>query len=94
MRGFVMIAIVGLACSGVVAPVAAQTGPPSSLSGGTSSEAEGAHGESLSTKLNRSDGVISPKSDVDPGIHVQAPDPHPNSTPVVPPAATGGGNAK
>ena len=51
-------------------------------------------GDSLSTKLSRSGGVISPKGDVDPGIGTAAPDPRPNSTPVIPPSATGGGSAK
>ena len=66
----------------------AQTPPPSSIHGPATS------GQSLSTKLSESNGVIKPKADIDPGIHVPAPDPHPNSTPVVPPAATGGGTAK
>ena len=51
-------------------------------------------GESLSSKLSRSDGVIKPKEDVDPAMHKPAPVPHPNSTPVIPPSANGGGNAK
>ena len=51
-------------------------------------------GDSLSSKLNKSGGVIAPSADVDPAIRVPAPDPHPNSTPVIPPAATGGNTAK
>lgn len=51
-------------------------------------------GDNLSTKLSHSGGVITPKSDVDPGIGKSAPDPHPNSTPVIPPSATGGSSAK
>ena len=58
------------------------------------STVQGGQDESLSTKLSNSGGVIVPKIDVDPGIHAQAPDPRPNSTPVIPPAATGGGTAK
>ena len=50
--------------------------------------------ESLSSKLNKSGGVITPKDDVDPAMRVPAPDPRPNSTPVIPPSATGGNTAK
>ena len=66
----------------MVAPAVAQTTAPATKD------------ESLSTKLSKSDGVIKPKTDVDPGIKVPAPDPHPNSTPVIPPSATGGNSAK
>lgn len=59
---------------------------PTSLQNGRS--------DSLSTKLNKSGGVIKPKGDVDPGMNAGAPVPHPNSTPVIPPSATGGQNAK
>lgn len=50
--------------------------------------------ESLSSKLNRTNGVITPNANVDPGMRVPAPDPHPNSMPVIPPSANGGNNAK
>ena len=71
--------------------VAQSAGPatqqaPTTIQGGT--------GESLSSKLNKSGGVIAPKSDVDPGIHTSVPDPQPGSTPIIPPSATGGGSAK
>jgi hypothetical protein len=46
----------------------------------------------LSDKLDKSDGVIKPPSDVDPGMAKQAPVPNPNSTPVIPPPGTPGGN--
>ena len=55
---------------------------------------QGGRSESLSTKLSKSGGVITPQGDTDPKMHVPAPDPHPNSTPVIPPAATGGNTAK
>ena len=70
-------------------PALAQTAAPNagnSMQTGTS--------ESLSSKLNKSDGVITPNTSVDPGIKVQAPVPQPNSTPVIPPSATGGNTAK
>ena len=50
--------------------------------------------ESLSSKLNKSNGVITPNTGVDPGIKVPAPVPQPNSTPVIPPSAIGGNSAK
>ncbi len=84
MKRLAAAAIAGFATVGFAA---AQTNAPSSTE-------DGGKGQSLSSKLNKSDGVITPKADVDPGIHVPAPDPRPNSMPVVPPAATGGGTAK
>lgn len=54
----------------------------------------GGSGESLSSKLDRTGGVIAPKEDVDPAIRVPAPEPRPNSTPVIPPSQNGGGTAK
>jgi hypothetical protein len=47
----------------------------------------------LSKKLDRTNGVIAPPSDVDPGIQKSAPVPNPNSTRVIPPP-TGGVQAK
>ncbi len=55
---------------------------------------QGGSGESLSSKLTKSGGVIAPKSDVDPGIGTSAPDPQPSAMPVIPPSATGGDTAK
>ncbi len=81
------------------APALAQTDVPSSsgngklIQGGASAPA-GGRSESLSTKLNKSDGVIKPNSNVDPGMKVPAPVPQPNSMPVIPPSATGGNSAK
>ncbi|WP_232629630.1 hypothetical protein [Methylobacterium sp. Leaf118] len=45
----------------------------------------GTTGSTLSDKLQKSDGVIKPPSDVDPEIKTIPPDPSPNSTPVIPP---------
>ncbi|GJE77441.1 hypothetical protein BGCPKDLD_4045 [Methylorubrum suomiense] len=47
-------------------------------------------GTTLSDKLEKSDGVIKPPAGVDPEIRTIAPDPTPNSTPVIKPP----GNAK
>lgn len=83
-----LVAIAAITLVAMASTVSAQT-PPSSVNSDAQTE-----GGSLSSKLSKSDGVITPKNDVDPGIHAEAPVPHPNSTPVVPPAATGGGTAK
>lgn len=48
-------------------------------------------GRSLSDKLDEGGGVIKPPLGMDPGIIAPAPVPHPNSTPVIPPAGTPGG---
>ena len=68
------------------APAIAQTDAQTSMQSGGS--------ENLSSKLSKSGGVITPKSNVDPDMKVPAPAPHPNSTPVIPPSATGGNSAK
>jgi hypothetical protein len=44
----------------------------------------------LSDQLSRSGGVIKPRTDVDPQMHHPAPDPGPQSTPVIPPPGTSG----
>lgn len=46
---------------------------------------------SLSDRLDKSDGVIKPQEDIDPKIAKPAPEPHPNSTPVIPPPGSPGG---
>ena len=88
----IAVAVIGLvaataarAQSPAPGSVPAQTQAPTTLQDG---------GGNLSSKLSRSGGVIAPKGDVDPGIGKAAPDPRPNSTPVIPPSATGGGSAK
>ena len=91
----------GLIALLAAAPVAAQTtAPPPPGSPQTIPEKQsttplqGGRSDSLSSKLSKSGGVITPNTNVDPGIHVPAPDPHPNTTPVIPPSATGGDTAK
>jgi len=49
-------------------------------------------GETLSERLDRNSGVIHPPAGLDPDIAVPAPNPHPNSTPVIPPPGAPGGN--
>lgn len=96
----VTLGLFAVTSASAVQPAAAQNRSPPSVNGTAVTETQsdsslkGGRSESLSSKLNRTDGVITPKSDVDPGIHVPAPDPHPNSTPVIPPSATGGNTAK
>jgi hypothetical protein len=68
------------------APAIAQTDPQTSMQSGRS--------DNLSHQLSKTGGVIKPKGDVDPNMNAPAPAPHPNSTPVIPPSATGGNNAK
>jgi len=47
-------------------------------------------GEPLAKKLGRTDGVIKPPSNIDPGINAPVPNPDPNTTPVIPPPGTNG----
>ena len=47
---------------------------------------------SLSDKLERSDGVIRPPESATPDITVPAPVPNPGTTPVIPPPGSPGGN--
>ena len=68
------------------APAIAQTDAQTSMQSGRS--------ENLSSKLSKSGGVITPNKNIDPDMRVPAPAPHPNSTPVIPPSATGGNTAK
>ena len=83
-----------------IAPSFAQTGVPASsgngklIKGGEMTSPSASPSDSLSTKLNKSDGVITPNANVDPNMKVPAPVPQPNSTPVIPPSATGGNSAK
>jgi hypothetical protein len=49
-------------------------------------------GRNLSEKLNTSDGVLRPKGDPDPGINTKAPEPNPNSMPVIKPPGSPGGD--
>ena len=79
------VTVLILGFSLTLAPAYAQTSPQSG---------DKMQSESLSSKLNKTDGVIKPPSDVDPGIKVSPPAPHPGSTPVIPPSATGGDTAK
>jgi hypothetical protein len=48
--------------------------------------------ESLSEKLQKSDGVIKPRTDTTPDMSVPAPVPDPGTTRVIPPPGSPGGN--
>lgn len=50
-----------------------------------------APGDTLSEQLNRSDGVIKPPHGIDPQIETPAPEPNPQTTPVIPPPDSPGG---
>ena len=58
--------------------------PPTSASGSD---------KTLSDKLDQTNGVIKPSTNVDPGMAKPAPVPNPNSTPVIKPPGTPGGPA-
>jgi hypothetical protein len=60
---------------------------------GTATPEDSKPGQSLSDKLSRSQGVVKPPSDIDPGIHAPAPEPDPQTTPVIPPPGTPGGGS-
>lgn len=50
-------------------------------------------GKTLSKRLNENDGVIvPPEANIDEGIKVQAPDPNPGTTRVIPPPGSPGGD--
>ncbi|MCG7391990.1 hypothetical protein MHY87_03630 [Microvirga sp. ACRRW] len=49
-------------------------------------------GSTLSDKLEKSDGVIRPPATATPDMTVPAPVPDPNTTPVIPPPGSPGGN--
>jgi hypothetical protein len=66
--------------------------PKTSLQDPNSKRPDTRPGETLSQRLDRNDGVITPPSGTDPGISVPAPVPNPNSTPVIPPPGTPGGD--
>ena len=51
-----------------------------------------APGTTLSEKLDKSKGVLHPPGGIDPEIQTPAPDPNPNTTPVIPPPGTPGGD--
>jgi len=48
--------------------------------------------QSLSDKLDKSGGVLKPSGDIDPQMTKPAPVPNPNSTPVIPPPGSPGGD--
>lgn len=54
----------------------------------------GTPGSTLSERLEKSDGVIKPQGDPDPGITVRPPVPNPGTTPVIPPPGAPGGNPR
>ncbi len=76
------------------ADVPSSSGNGKAIKGGETTTPSTGSNETLSTKLNKSDGVITPNANVDPAMKVPAPVPQPNSTPVIPPSATGGNSAK
>src|SRR5215213_6971789 len=51
-------------------------------------------GETLSERLDRTDGVIRPPSDLNPDMSVRPPVPDPGTTPVIPPPGSPGGDPR
>ena len=68
------------------------TCPPGSQPCTTGSTATSGSGESLSDKLQRSDGVIRPPAGISPDMNTRAPVPNPGTTPVIPAPGSPGGN--
>jgi hypothetical protein len=72
-------------------PPAIENAPPDKIGEPLSTGSTGTGG-TLSEQLNKSDGVITPPSGVDPAMRVPAPEPNPGSTIVIPPPGEPGGN--
>lgn len=66
--------------------------PPEKIKPEEPSGATGTTGSNLSEKLERSDGVIKPPSNIDPEITAKPPVPNPGTTRVIPPPGSPGGN--
>jgi len=64
------------------------TGPQDPRSTGSVGRSD----EPLSDKLNSTDGVIRPPSDIAPDMSVRPPVPEPGTTPVIPPPGSPGGD--
>jgi len=73
------------------APGSSQTIPVKEAAPPVRSGSDVTTGRSLSQKLDASGGVIKPPPGVDPEISKPAPDPNPNSMPVIKPPGTLGG---
>lgn len=67
--------------------------PDSKLSGSNGPSETGST-NTLSDKLERTDGVIRPPETATPDITVPAPVPNPGTTPVIPPPGSPGGNPR
>jgi hypothetical protein len=67
--------------------------PPEKIEpNGIKPEEPSSTGSTLSDKLEKSDGVIRPPETGTPDMTVPAPVPNPNTTPVIPPPGSPGGN--
>jgi hypothetical protein len=87
MKTFVLTSSIILLCCG---PVLAQDAPAPAANpeGVPNTDLSKRHGD-LSDKLNATDGVIRPESNIDPGM--RKPAPAEGSTPVIPPPGSPGG---
>jgi hypothetical protein len=65
--------------------------PPRGQSG-SGTFTDSGNGQNLSDKLETSEGVLRPRGDPDPGIGAKPPEPNPESTRVIKPPGTPGGD--
>jgi hypothetical protein len=103
-RDILIAGVAVAALAGGMAGAAAQTRPtpeiPQSDTQGQpdprqdprSTGAVGQSSQTLSEKLDRTDGVIRPPTDIAPDMSVPAPDPNPGTTRVIPPPGAPGGD--
>jgi hypothetical protein len=95
------LAITGILVQAMIALSAgldacAQANPPQAQSGPQdprSTQSDARPGESLTERLNRTDGVIRPPDNIAPRMpQASPPTPDPGTTPVIPPPGTPGGS--
>lgn len=94
-RGVGVAAALGIAMSasiGTLRAQPAQTDAPKAPPQDPNATRDPRGNETLSQRLDRNNGVITPPAGTDPGIAVPAPVPNPNSTPVIRPPGTPGGD--
>ncbi len=100
-----LVLLAGIAGSCVVASAQAPMAPPPATQGGVQERSVPVPGmkddkdrrpndESLSKELARTNGVVAPPPTGDDEIHKPVPVPEPNSTPVIPPPGTPGGDQR
>ena len=100
-----LVAVIMAVVIGVSQPAAAQSSDPSKPGSDQSPPIDPKQdprsttttarpGETLSERLDRTDGVIRPPSDLNPEMSVRPPVPDPGTTPVIPPPGSPGGDPR